>query len=114
MFAGSSENKNDNTRFLKYRDTVLNKTKNISDQKIMTRTKTKKLNTMIDKKLDRKWSIIMKAIQASKNYRDYNIDHEKPPAIKFATVQNMRLFGKTEPAAQYKNNLRSSNGYFYK
>jgi hypothetical protein len=76
----------------------------------MTRTKTKKLKTMID----RKWSTIVKAIQASKNYRDYNIDHEKPPAIKFATVQNMRLFGKTEPAAQYKNNLRSSNGYFYK
>lgn len=49
-----------------------------------------------------------------RQYRDYNIDHEKPPAIKFATVQNMRLFGKTEPAAQYKNNLRSSNGYFYK
>jgi hypothetical protein len=103
MYAGSPENKNDNPRFLKYKDAVLNKAKKISDQKIMTRTKTKKHNAMIDKKLDRKWSIITKAMQASNNYKDYNIDHEKPPTVRFATVQKMRLFSKNEPATQYTN-----------
>ncbi len=48
MYAGSPENKNDNPRFLKYMDKVMNKAKKISDQNIMTRTKTKKLNMMIE------------------------------------------------------------------
>lgn len=73
----------------------------------MTRRLTKKLQHVADKKLDKRWKLIQKAMDTTKTYDSYDITKPKK-TISFSTKNMVRPFYQQKEPIQYINKLRSS------
>jgi len=102
-----SESREHNARYQKYHQSLINEYHKIANKHTMTRKITKNVNSHINRKLEKRWMTIKRAIHATKQYSDYHLDPntKKQTKIIFNKHTSVRYFDKELPPKVYSNSL---------